>query len=163
MTLHICLYGESHLWARRPSPRQYSPHPGTKPRVNSEGISRFSLVRVGGCLCQLSPVRWWDPPRQSFFRPRNPGKGQNKASCPRVLSARSEFCRPAPRGRPPQMLSESSIKRTVHKKDGRKDLEELLKKRRRGGERGEEGHGAAVAAVPWWPGARVCVSVCAFG
>lgn len=103
MTPHICLY-ESHLWARRPSPRQ-CPHslPLTprKSGVNSGGDFTFRLGGGRGCWCQLPPIRRWAPVRQRFFRPRDPGKGRNKGQLPTdPLRARPESWRPAPRGRP---------------------------------------------------------------
>lgn len=160
MTLHICLYGESHLWTRRPSPRRCTP-PGPSPKeVNSGGdFTCSSLVAVGGCWRWPPPIRRWAPGRQRLFRPPDPDKGQNKARLPtRPLRARPESCRPAPRGRPPlKCFPSSSIKRIAYIKDGRKGLVELLK---RGGGEGSAGRKDTAQRPPRSRGGRVRACAC---
>lgn len=122
------------------------------------GAGRGMLVSAAA----NSPV---GPSVTEAFPPSGPWQGKEQSpaaheSFPHVLSPAV----PCPAGGLPlKCFPSSSIKRTAHIKDGRKGLEELIKRGRRGGKRGEEGHSTAAAAIPWWPGARVCVSVYAFG
>lgn len=103
MTLHICLFGESHLWARRPSLRQYSPPPWDQ--VRSELVREFHVsVWCGwgdaGVSCrQLAGGLQRD---RGFSALGTPARGRTKPCCLRVQSSAA----PRPAGGPPKMLSE---------------------------------------------------------
>lgn len=108
MTLHICLCRESHLWARRPSPRRCDPRPPDQ--VWSELWSGFHVsVWCGSGDASVSCRQFAGGPQRDrgFSALGTPARGRTKPSCPQVLSARPESCCPVPRRRPPpKMLSE---------------------------------------------------------
>ena len=98
-TAHLSIWGEP-LVDQETLPKAMRPT-RTKSGVNSGGDFMFQFWWGWGSASASPPSHRWAPARQRLFRPRDPGKGQNKAQLPtRPLRARPESCGLAPRGSP---------------------------------------------------------------
>lgn len=130
----------------------------TRTKCGLKSGGNFELFRVGVLVRATG-----GPPAPEALQSSGPRPGAEQSpAAPRPPRARPAFRRPHPAVGSLQMLPRLLDEKGRTHKEWKKGFRGALKKRGRGGERGEEGHRTAAAAVPWWPGARVCVSVSAF-